>query len=424
MRKERSSSKFSSQTGEKVDGELIQALVGQAFLTNRIFVENVAEQGSGAFLRIPPRLGSAIAPTGDFPEDRLNLLVRVPTRRLLFQDQIGAHAAARKVFHAKVILGAIGMSIKMTRPVVSDVFQELHEPKRGLEVRGTKTQVLVVAPWHLVVEVNMEKLARFPRLCHSMQEIQAGHLLVRDLGVDANHLWMIESGNEAEIMAGGGHVDIGARLIGFGFQREPEAVLSVDVVFAKIIDRFAKALHSLVWAATGIGFDAFAAAPQYKNLRAQLRTEIHRTHGLLQCVGAHLRIVCGKGTVTKNGVKKQRHRGHRNNEFVFETGFFECAHNSVAFRRSGVDGHQVVVMKIDAPGAHFAEHGNDLDGGNDQANEIAEWIAPPVPDRPEPERKLVFGFRLVSVMVRHGFPPWFRSIHLRGENGFHRWIDL
>src|SRR5437867_1941759 len=159
MWQERSSPELSSQACEKVDSELIQALVGQALLTNRDFVENVGEQGSGALLRIPPDLGRARARTGDLPEDCLNFLVGVPMRRLLLQDQIGAHAAARKVFHAAVVLGTISMRIKMTRTVVSDVFEELHEPKRGLEVRGTETQVLVVAPRHLVVEINMEKLA-------------------------------------------------------------------------------------------------------------------------------------------------------------------------------------------------------------------------------------------------------------------------
>src|SRR5216684_1612934 len=207
-------------------------------------------------------------------------------------------------------------------------------------------------------------------------------------------------------MAGGSHVNIRTRLIGLGFQRELEPVLSVDVVFAKIIDRFAQSLHSLIGTAAGIGFDAFAAAPQHKNLCAQLRPEIHGAHSFLQCVGAHVGIVCRKGTVTKNGMKKQRHRGHRDDEFVIGAGFFELAHNGVAFRRSGIDGHQVVVMKVDAPGSHFAEHGNDLDGRNDRANEIAERIAPPVPERPEPERKLMFGFWLVSVIVRHGLPPW------------------
>jgi len=87
---------------------------------------------------------------------------------------------------------------------------------------------------------------------------------VCDLRIDAHHFWMIERGNEAEIMAGSRHVDIRSRLIGLGFKRKLEPVLSVHVVFAKIIDRFAQTLHSLVWPAAGIRFDAFAAAHNTK----------------------------------------------------------------------------------------------------------------------------------------------------------------
>src|SRR6267142_3819387 len=219
--------RFSMNMDPNHDPAIVTRFGRQGLLTNRVFVENVGQQSRRTLLRIPSYLGSAIAPGGDLPEDGLYLLVRVPMRRFLFQDQIGAHATAGKILHAAVILSAIGMSIKMTRPVVSDVLQELHKPKRGLEVRGTEAQVLIVTPRHLVVEVNMEKLARFPRLRHTVHEIQASHLLVRDLGIDANHLWMIERGNEAEIMAGGRHIDIRARLIGLGFKRELEPVLSV-----------------------------------------------------------------------------------------------------------------------------------------------------------------------------------------------------
>ena len=62
-------------------------------------------------------------------------------------------------------------------------------------------------------------------------------------------------------------------------------------------------------------------------------------------------------------------------------------------------------MKIDAPGSHFAEGPNDFDGRNDRTNEIAERIAAPVPQRPEPERELVFGLWFVLFIVLHGLLP-------------------
>jgi len=121
----------------------------------------------------------------------------------------------------------------------------------------------------------------------------------------------------------------------------------------------------------------------------------------LQRVGADLRIVRGKCTVPKDGVKKQGNSGHRNDEFVFGTGLFELAHNRVAFRRSGVDRHQIIVVKVDPPSSHFAQHIGDFDRGNDRANEITKWIASPIPQRPEPEGKFVTRLWLVSIIVRH-----------------------
>ena len=47
---------------------------------------------------------------------------------------------------------------------------------------------------------------------------------MRDFGIDADHFGMVEGGNEAEIVAGGGHVDVAARLVGLGFQSEPVSI--------------------------------------------------------------------------------------------------------------------------------------------------------------------------------------------------------
>lgn len=78
----------------------------------------------------------------------------------------------------------------------------------------------------------MEKLTGFSRLGDAMHEIQTGHLLMSDFGINAHHFWMIQGGDESQIVAGGGHVDIAARLVGFGFESEVEFVAARDVVFA------------------------------------------------------------------------------------------------------------------------------------------------------------------------------------------------
>jgi hypothetical protein len=59
-----------------------------------------------------------------------------------------------------------------------------------------EAQVLVVAAEGLVVEVDVEELARVLCLGHCVHEVEPRHVLVRHLGVDADHLGVIESLDE------------------------------------------------------------------------------------------------------------------------------------------------------------------------------------------------------------------------------------
>ena len=68
----------------------------------------------------------------------------------------------------------------------------------------------------------------------------------------------------------------------------------------------------------------------------------------------------------------------------------ELAHNAIALGWGGVDGHQIVVVQVDAPGAEFTQNGDDVVGRNGGANGLAKWIAAAVTECPEAERKFVF----------------------------------
>jgi hypothetical protein len=59
-----------------------------------------------------------------------------------------------------------------------------------------------------------------PRPRDGVKEVETGHLFVRDLGIDADHLRMIERGDETEVGTGGRHVDVAARLVRLGLERE------------------------------------------------------------------------------------------------------------------------------------------------------------------------------------------------------------
>jgi hypothetical protein len=74
----------------------------------------------------------------------------------------------------------------------------------GLNRLGAEAQILIEAPGLLVVEVDVKELAAFERLRDRVEEAQAGHLLVRELGVDAHHLRVRQRVDEAQIGAGRG----------------------------------------------------------------------------------------------------------------------------------------------------------------------------------------------------------------------------
>ena len=92
--------------------------------------------------------------------------------------------------------------------------------------------------------------------------------------------------------------------------------LLIDRVLAEVVDRLAQPLDRFVRPAAGVGFGAFASAPQHEDLRAELRAEIHRAHRLLQRVGAHARVVRGERAVAEHRIEEQVHRRHRHDDAV------------------------------------------------------------------------------------------------------------
>src|SRR5579862_4018982 len=115
---------------------------------------------------------------------------------------------------------------------------------------------------------------------------------------------MIERGNKSEIVPGGCHINVAAWLVGLGLHGKAISVTLRDVVFAKVVDGFAQALHRLVGTAAGIGFNALSAAPQDENLRTKFGAEVHSPHCFLQRIGSHFGIVGSKSAVAKYGMEK------------------------------------------------------------------------------------------------------------------------
>src|SRR5581483_2233786 len=101
-------------------------------------------------------------------------------------------------------------------------------------------------------------------------------------------------------------------------------------------------------------------------------------HGLLHGIGAHFGIVRSKSSVAENGMEKERHRGHWDDNAVFRARLLELADNAVAFGRCCINRNQIVVVQIYSPCADFGQHGNDLTGTGNRADKIPKWVTSPV----------------------------------------------
>src|SRR5205809_6019579 len=125
--------------------------------------------------------------------------MRIPTRSLLLQYEIGTHTAARKIFDSIVVFSPVSMRVIVARSAITDIFEKLHEPESRLWICRTEAQILIVTPRYLIIQVYVEELAGFPCLRDRMSHVQTGHMLVRYFRVYADHIGMIKGWDEAEV---------------------------------------------------------------------------------------------------------------------------------------------------------------------------------------------------------------------------------
>jgi hypothetical protein len=128
-------------------------------------------------------------------------------------------------------------------------------------------EVLVEARPDLAVEVDVEELAVPQRLGDAVGEIQPGHLLVPDLGVDAHHLPMFEHLDERQRVPDCRQQDVPPRLVRFRLDREAQTVALVGHVLGKQVQPLPVAIQSSADVLAGVTLRAFATAHN-TNVRA------------------------------------------------------------------------------------------------------------------------------------------------------------
>jgi hypothetical protein len=75
----------------------------------------------------------------------------------------------------------------------------------------------------------------------------------------------------------------------------------------------------------------------------------------------------------------------------------ELANHAIALGRRGVNGYEIVIVKIYAPRTNFAKQAQQFPGSKDGTHRLSERITSDVAHSPKAERKLVFGFWLKSI---------------------------
>ena len=139
---------------------------------------------------------------------------------------------------------------------------------------GAEAEVLVVLADPLRVEVDVEELPVPQRLGDAVGEREARHRLVRELGVEADHVGPLELADERQRVADRRQEDVAARLVRLGLERDAQVVAALADVLAAEVDRFLVAVERGAHVLGRVGLDALAAAPHHVHVRAELGAEV------------------------------------------------------------------------------------------------------------------------------------------------------
>ena len=133
----------------------------------------------------------------------------------------------------------------------------------------TEDEILIVFRTMLTVEINVEQLALPESLRNSMNKVESSHLLVTNLWVNSDHLWVIQGVDEGERVADCWKEDISTRLIWLRFDSKLNVVALIFYITTQDIEAFAITLECNIGILRAIRLCAFTAAPANINLCAK-----------------------------------------------------------------------------------------------------------------------------------------------------------
>ena len=246
-------------------------------------------------------------------------------------------------------------------------------------------------PGPLRVEVDVEELPVPEHLRHRVVEREARHRLVRELGVHAHHLRMLQLVDEREHVAHRRQQDVAARLVGLGLEREAQRVPLLAHVLAREVHRFGVAVERGARVHRRVDLAPLTPTPHHEHLGAELHAEIDGVEGLGQGEATHLHVVGGERAVAEHRLREQVARGHRHAQPGLVERALEPGDDRVALGCARADGHEVVVVEADAVRPDSGQVLHRVDGVERCPHLVAERVAARVADGPETEGEVVLG---------------------------------
>ena len=177
---------------------------------------------------------------------------------------------------------------------------------------------------------------------------------MRDLGVEPDHVRMVERVDERQHVADGraGRCRRAARWA-WARARTRSSYFCDRTYSQRKLMRVAEPLDGFLRILAGVRLDALPPAPEDVRLGAELHAEVDRAHRLLQRVVAHARVVARERAVAKDRIAEQVRRRHRDFHPRFVERRLELADDAIALGGAGVARHEVVVVEVDAVGAEL-----------------------------------------------------------------------
>ena len=151
----------------------------------------------------------------------------------------------------------------------------------------------------------MEELSVPQRLRQSVREVQARHLLVTDLGVEADHLRVLQLTDEREGMSDGREENVAARLVGLRLECKTNVVALFDHVAGEDVEGLLVPVECRAHILCGAGLSAVAPTPEHHRARAELGGQVEVVRDLADREPAYVAVVRGETAVPEYRMREE-----------------------------------------------------------------------------------------------------------------------